>query len=189
MKKSLFLVCFLALLGFMACEEPSTTPNNNQDNTEQDNPIPEPEPEPEPEPIPEPEPLPEATYEFIEDLSTRVYTLETNGLRNFYVSFSKANSTEVLFIDFYAPIESNHLPTGIYPLGNGSSMTCAQEYTYLTLETDGDLLRFSEGSVTVIADPEHESGYTWYRIVALFTLPNGETVSLDFNGQLIPGNM
>lgn len=187
MKKSLFLVFAIALLGFVACEEPSSTPNDNQGSTEQENPTPEPEPEP--EPIPEPEPLPEATYEFIEDLTARVYTFETNGLRNFYASFSKSNSTEVLFIDFYAPHESSYLPTGIYPLSDGSSMTCAQEYTYLTLETDGELLRFTEGSVTVIADPEHESGYTWYRIVALFTLPNGETVSLDFNGQLIPGQM
>ena len=189
MKKSLFLVCTLLLMGLVACEEPNSAPNNdNQNGTEQEDPTPEPEPEPEPEPIPEPEPLPEATYEFLEGISTSVYTLETNGLSNFYISFSKDTSSETLFIDFYAPAGSSYLPTGVYPLGDGSSMTCAQEYTYLTLYLDGDLLRFSDGKVTVIADPEHESGYPWYRIVALFTLLNGETVSLDYNGQLIFGN-
>lgn len=179
MKKSLFLVCTLLLMGLVACEEPNSAPNNdNQNGTEQEDPTPE----------PEPEPLPEATYEFLEGISTSVYTLETNGLSNFYISFSKDTSSETLFIDFYAPAGSSYLPTGVYPLGDGSSMTCAQEYTYLSEYIDSDLMRFSDGKVTVIADPEHESGYPWYRIVALFTLLNGETVSLDYNGQLIFGN-
>lgn len=194
MKKSLFLVCTLLLMGLVACEEPTTTPNDNSDNTEQENPTPEPEPEPEPEPdpdpdpIPEPEPLPEATYEFLEGLSASVYLLETNGLSNFYISFSKQDSSETLYIDFYAPAGSAYLPTGVYPLGDGSSMTCAQEYTYLSEYIDSELLRFSDGKVTVIADPEHESGYPWYRIVALFTMPDGNTVSLDYNGQLLFAN-
>lgn len=192
MKKSLFLVCTLLLMGLVACEEPTTTPNDNPDNTEQENPTPDPEPEPEPEPepdpIPEPEPLPEATYEFLEGLSASVYLLETNGLSNFYISFSKQDSSETLYIDFYAPAGSAYLPTGVYPLGDGSSMTCAQEYTYLSEYIDSDLLRFSDGKVTVIADPEHESGYPWYRIVALFTMPDGNTVSLDYNGQLLFAN-
>lgn len=196
MKTLLFWFTAFAFVGMVACEEPATTDKKpEQNNPEQNDPTPDPEPDPTPEPeptpdpVPEIEPLPEATYEFLDGITARVYTLETNGLSNFYVSFAKESTSESLFIDFYAPKENSYIPTGVYPLGDGSSMTCAQEYTYLTLVVGGDLLRFTDGKATVIADPNHESGYPWYRIVALFTLPNGETVSLDYEGQLIPVQM
>ena len=110
--------------------------------------------------------------------------LETNGLRNDYLSIYEEASGRSLFIDFYSPLGGEYLASGEYPLGDGSSMTCAQEYTYLTLVNDGDLLRFSEGVARVTVDAEHESGYPWYTIDAYFVMESGESVLLDYDGQI-----
>ncbi len=174
MKKTLLLILAFATLSMTACEEPNVPnePNDNPNNVEQE------------DPKPEPKPLPEATYEFKHGITATAFTLTTNGLRNDYISFYEESTSRTLFIDFYAPIDSPHLPSGEYPLGDGSVMTCAAEYTYLTLYVNGDLLRFSEGGATVEVDAEHESGFPWYHITAYFTMPNGETVSLDYEGQI-----
>lgn len=135
--------------------------------------------------MPEPEPLPtEADYEFRGNLHANIMVLETNGLRNDYLSIYEEASGRSLFIDFYSPLGGEYLASGEYPLGDGSSMTCAQEYTYLTLFTNGDLLRFSEGVARVEVDTDHESGYPWYTIDAYFVMESGESVLLDYDGQI-----
>jgi hypothetical protein len=133
----------------------------------------------------EAEEVADATYMLGDNISASAYVLQTNGLRNDYVSFFNEVTSEALYIDFYASLDNGYLPSGTYILGDGSVNTCAQEYTYLALIPNGDLQRFVEGKATVNADAEHDSGYVWYHITAYFTLPNGETVSLDYEGQLI----
>jgi hypothetical protein len=108
--------------------------------------------------------------------------LQTNGLRNDYVSFYEASSGRTLFIDFYSPIDGAYLPSGIYPLGDGSSMTSAQEYTYLTLYTDGDFLRFVDGQADVVAHHDPVTNTTTHSVTAYYTMESGETVSLQFAG-------
>lgn len=187
MKRLTFTLLTLLLIGAISCEEPTPAPVPEEPEQEEPTPDPTPEPEPEPEPTPDPDPVPypvpEATYAFSENLAASIYTLETNGLRNDYMCFYNVITDEALYIDFYAPIDSDHLPSGTYLLGDGSAKTCAADYTYLALVPDGDLQRFSEGRATVIADTEHSSGYVWYHITAYFTLPDGLTVSLDYEGQ------
>ena len=124
----------------------------------------------------------EATYMLGDNISASAYVLQTNGLRNDYVSFYEASSGRTLFIDFYSPIDGAYLPSGIYPLGDGSSMTSAQEYTYLTLYTDGDLLRFVDGKATVIAHYDPVTDVTIHNVTAYYTMESGETVSLQFAG-------
>ena len=165
----------------MGCEEHPLPPTNPNDSEQEQNPSDNPGENPEPEP--EPEPLPEATYELTENIHATIITLETNGLRNDYLSFYDNQTQYSLYIDFYNELGNDHLLSGVYPIGDGSVGTCAQEYTYFCLYTDSDLWRFSEGQATVIADTEHESGFTWYTISAYFTLPSGETVSLWYEGQ------
>lgn len=180
MKRFFALFLCVALCGLVACEDKETEPVV-PDNPEQENPIPDPEPEPEPEP----EPLPtEADYEFRGNLHASIFLLETNGLRNDYLSIYEEASGRSLFIDFYSPLGGEYLASGEYPLGDGSSMTCAQEYTYLTLVNGGDLLRFSEGVARVEVDADHESGYPWYTIDAYFVMASGESVLLDYDGQI-----
>lgn len=185
MRRLFSTLCLLALLGLVGCEEPTPAPTNPNDSEQEQNPSDNPgeNPDPEPEPEPEPEPLPEATYELTENIHATIITLETNGLRNDYLSFYDNQTQYSLFIDFYNELGNDHLLSGVYPLGDGSAGTCAQEYTYFSLYTDSDLWRFVDGKATVVADTEHESGFTWYTISAYFTLPSGETVSLWYEGQ------
>ena len=181
MKRFFALFLCVALCGLVACEDKDPEP------VVPDNPVPEnPIPDPEPEPEPEPEPLPtEADYEFRGNLHASIFVLETNGLRNDYLSIYEEASGRSLFIDFYSPLGGEYLASGEYPLGDGSSMTCAQQYTYLTLVNDGDLLRFSEGVARVEVDADHESGYPWYTIDAYFVMESGESVLLDYDGQIV----
>lgn len=176
MKRFFALFLCVALSGLVACEDKDTEP------VEPDNPVPE---NPIPDPEPEPEPLPtEADYEFCGNLHASIFVLETNGLRNDYLSIYEEASGRSLFIDFYSPLGGEYLASGEYPLGDGSSMTGRQEYTYLTLVNGGDLLRFSEGVARVVVDADHESGYPWYTIDAYFVMENGESVLLDYDGQI-----
>lgn len=175
MKRFFALFLCVALCGLVACEDKNTEP------VVPDNPVPE-----NPIPDPEPEPLPtEADYEFRGNLHASIFLLETNGLRNDYLSIYEEASGRSLFIDFYSPLGGEYLASGEYPLGDGSSMTCAQEYTYLTLVNGGDLLRFSEGVARVVVDADHESGYPWYTIDAYFVMESGESVLLDYDGQIV----
>ena len=166
MKRFFALFLCVALCGLVACEDKETEP------VVPDNPVPE-------NPIPT-----EADYEFRGNLYASIIVLETNGLRNDYLSFYEEASGRSLFIDFYSPLGGEYLASGEYPLGDGSSMTCAQEYTYLTLVNGGDLLRFSEGVARVEVDADHESGYPWYTIDAYFVMESGESVLLDYDGQI-----
>ena len=64
--------------------------------------------------------------------SAHVIILETNGLRNDYVTFYDTQTGYALYIDFYSPIENEYLPDGTYSLSDGSSMTLDKQYTYFT---------------------------------------------------------
>ena len=127
--------------------------------------------------------VPESTYMLMENLDARVHPLQTNGLRNDYASFFDAYTDHTLFIDFYAPIECEYLPSGYYPLSDGSSMTSAKEYTYITFETNGDLNRFVDGWADVRAELQ-EDGSVKHKINAHYTLESGETVGLKYEGVL-----
>lgn len=171
MKRFFALFLCVALCGLVACEDNNTEPV-----------VPDPGQE---NPTPEPEPLPtDADYEFRGNLQSSIIVLETNGLRNDYLSIHDEASGQSLFIDFYSPLGGEYLASGEYPLGDGSSMTCAQEYTYLMPVIDGELLRFSEGVARVVVDVNHESGYPWYTIDAYFVMASGESVLLDYDGQI-----
>lgn len=126
--------------------------------------------------------LAEATYMLGDSVSASLYVLQTNGLRNDYVSFYEESSGRTLFIDFYSPMDGAYLPSGVYTLGDGSSMTSAQEYTYLTLYTDGELLRFVDGQATVVAHHDAITNITIHSVTAYYTMATGETVSLQYSG-------
>lgn len=132
-------------------------------------------------PIEIPEGAEDATYTFVENLDVRVHPMQTNGLRNDYVSLFDVYTDRTLFIDFYAPIECEYLPSGYYPLGDGSSMTSDREYTYITLETNGELIRFEDGWAEVRATPQ-EDGSVKHEVAAHYTMESGETVWAHYEG-------
>lgn len=156
MKRVLYFVAIVVAAMFVACGENVVTPDT-----------------------------PEGTYHFSDGVSATVYTLETNGLRNDYMSFLDNATGHTLFIDLYSDLSNENVAMGEYVLGDGSAMTCDQRYTYLMYSWSEELYRFEEGSAFVVVDVEHESGYPWYQITGYFLLPNGESVSLDFEGQVI----
>ena len=178
-----------AALMFVACGEQEVTPDvpdtPQEEPNQNPNEDPNQDPNEEPEPLPEPKPYPQGTYHFSEGISASIYTLETNGLRNDYLSFYDEATGDTLFIDFYSELSNENMAMGEYLLGDGSAMTCAQEYTYLKYSWSDDLYRFEEGSAYVVVDVEHESGYPWYHITGYFSMANGESVSLDYEGQII----
>lgn len=181
MNRLLCLAALVAAILFVSCGDKEVTPDIPDNPV--DNPVDNPQPEPEPQPEPAPD-YPEGTYHFSDSLSASVYTMETNGLRNDYLSFYDAVTGNTLYIDCYCDLSNDHVASGLYNLGDGSVMTCCQDYTYLLFSGSEDLHRFVEGSAYVEADSEHESGYVWYHITAYFTLADGESVSLDYEGQL-----
>lgn len=183
MKHILYFVTIVAAAMFVACGENVVTPDTPEEPIEK--PTPEPEPDPEPDPLPEPKQYPEGTYHFSDGVSATVYTLETNGLRNDYMSFLDNATGHTLYIDLYSELSNENVAIGEYVLGDGSAMTCDQSYTYLVYSWSDELYRFEEGSAFVVVDVEHESGYPWYQITGYFLLSNGESVSLDFEGQVI----
>ena len=161
--KNLFTLLLAFALFTTACENNTNTPT--PENPEEEHPE-----------------LEAATYELRDNLDVRVHPLQTNGLRNDYVSFFDVYSDITLFIDFYAPIECAYLPSGEYPLGDGSSMTSAQEYTYVTLETGADFIRCVDGWAVVTAKHNDETGKTTHKVTAYYTMENGETISLQYEG-------
>lgn len=188
MKHILYFVTIVAAAMFVACGENVVTPDTPEEPIEKptpEEPNEKPTPEPEPEPLPEPKQYPEGTYHFSDGVSATVYTLETNGLRNDYMSFLDNATGHALYIDLYSELSNKNVAIGEYVLGNGSAMTCDQSYTYLVYSWSDELYRFEEGSAFVVVDVEHESGYPWYQITGYFLLSNGESVSLDFEGQVI----
>ena len=149
-------------------EEPKDEGNEDEENKEEFGPLKE---------------VPESTYMLSENLEARVHPLQTNGLRNDYASFFDMVSDITLFIDFYAPIECEHLPSGYYPLSDGSVMTSDQQYTYITPYTGADFICFTEGWADVRAELQ-EDGSVKHQINAHYTLPSGETVGLTYEGVL-----
>ena len=172
--KSLIAILISSTLLTVACEPttPQDTPTppteENKGNNDEENPV-------------HPE-LPEATYTLEKNLDVRVHPLQTNGLRNDYVSFYDVYSDITLFIDFYAPLECAYLPSGEYPLGDGSSMTSDREYTYVTLETGADFIRCVDGWAVVTAKHNDETGETTHKVTAYYTMENGDTISLQYEG-------
>ena len=172
---------FFALLtvAIVACEATDDTPTPQPpvgDNTEEPGGDTE-----ELEPIEIPEGVENATYVLVDNLDVRVHPLQTNGLRNDYVSFFDVYADRTLFIDFYSPMECEYLPSGRYELGDGSSMTSDKQYTYITLETNGDLIRFVEGWAEVRATPL-EDGSVKHEVAAHYTMDSGETVWVHYEG-------
>jgi hypothetical protein len=169
MKHLLSIVAFIATMTLVACEEPTTQPTPPEDDTTQY----------------QPETYPEGTYHFTGQLAAKRQVLETNGLRNDYISFYDEDSGDALYIDFYSESGNEELASGKYELGDGTqAMTFDQQYTYMKFSGSDDLHRFAEGSVCVAVDMEHESGYPWYHFTAYLTMSNGESVSLDYEGQV-----
>lgn len=186
-KNLLTMLLTLALVA-AACESNNgtkspTTPDNTEEETPKDEGTEGDDEKQEDEDNgPEHPALPEATYALEENLDVRVHPLETNGLRNDYVSFFDVYSDVTLFIDFYAPLGSDYLPSGVYPLGDGSAMTSAYEYSYVTLETNGDLIRFTEGWAVVTAKHDAATGTTTHKVTAYYEMENGESVSVKYEG-------
>ena len=174
MKHIIYITMLVAALMFIACDEREITPDTPDT----------PQEEPNQDPDPSPKPYPQGTYHFSEGILASIYTTETNGLRNDYISFYDDATGHTLFIDFYCPIGNDYLAIGDYVLGDGSAMTCHQEYCYIMFSGSEELYRFTEGGASVFVNPEHESGYAWYQITGYFELPSGQGVSLHYEGQL-----
>lgn len=174
MRYLLSIVAIIATMTLMACEEQNTLPT------------PPDEPQEQPEtPQEQPETYPEGTYHLDGMLVAKRQVLETNGLRNDYISFNDSTTGHTLFIDFYSDVANEDLANGKYELGDGTMpMTFAQAYTYMLFAGSEDLHRFTEGNVSVVVNPEHESGYPWYHITAYFVMQDGQSVSLDYEGQV-----
>ncbi|MBR3826950.1 MAG: hypothetical protein IKJ38_04475 [Alistipes sp.] len=127
----------------------------------------------------------DATYSFVDNITASVDIMETNGLRNDYVSFYDNVKGHTLFIDFYSPLEGEYLPSGTYPLGDGSSMTSDQQYTYILLAGHEDFIRITEGSATV-AVVSTATGAITHSITANYTMTTGDTIALQFTGTIEP---
>ena len=175
MKHILYFAMVAIALMFVACDEREVTPDTPD--------TPQEEPNQDPDSQPEPKPYPQGTYHFSEGVQGSIYTME-GGLRNDYLSFYDDATGHTLFIDFYCDPSNEYLATGDYLLGDGSAMTCHQEYSNVLFAGSEELCRFSEGGVSVFVNPEHESGYPWYQITGYFEMLSGESVSLNFEGQL-----
>ena len=180
--KSIFALLLAFALFTTACENSNNTPI--PDNTEEPDAPKDDEENKEEEETKDPvhPELEAATYELKENLDVRVHPLQTNGIRNDYVSFYDVYSDITLFIDFYAPLECAYLPSGEYPLGDGSSMTSDREYTYVTLETGADFIRCVDGWAVVTAKHNDETGETSHKVTAYYTMENGETISVQYEG-------
>ena len=125
-----------------------------------------------------------ADYLFAGDITGKVIVQESNGLRNDYISLHDNATGLTLFLDLYSPMVYDYVTPGIYTFGDGAAMTAHREYCYIHFPDD-TLMRFTDGRVKVIADPEHSSGYPYYHITARFVNEAGEVIVADYEGQLI----
>lgn len=125
-----------------------------------------------------------ADYLFKDGITGTVYVQESNGLRNDYISLYDNATGLTLFLDLYSPMVYDYVTPGIYTFGDGAAMTAHREYCYIHFPDD-TLMRFTDGRVKVIADPEHSSGYPYYHITARFVNEAGEVIVADYEGQLI----
>lgn len=125
-----------------------------------------------------------ADYLFKDGITGKVIFLEYNGLSNDYISLYDNATDLTLFLDLYSPMLYDYVTPGIYTFGDGAAMTAHREYCYIHFPDD-TLMRFTDGRVKVITDPEHSSGYPYYHITARFVNEAGEVIVADYEGQLI----
>lgn len=126
-----------------------------------------------------------ADYLFAGDITGKVIVQESNGLRNDYISLYNNTTGLVLFMDLYSPMGLSYVTPGIYAFGDGSAMTVNKEWCYVYFNDNEPLMRFVDGRVKVIVDPEHSSGYPYYHITARFVNDAEEVIAADYEGQLI----
>ena len=126
----------------------------------------------------------DADYLFKDGITGKVIFLEYNGLSNDYISLYDNATDLTLFLDLYSPMVYDYVTPGIYTFGDGAAMTAHRDYCYIHFPDD-TLMRFTDGRVKVIADPEHSSGYPYYHITARFVNEAGEVIVADYEGQLI----
>ncbi len=131
------------------------------------------------------EPLPEATYALAGRITASDFLSFSDGRRNDYISFYDEITFHTLYIDLYTAESNTIVPEGRYPLADNFDNAAYREYTYLSLIPNGELYRFTDGWVEVMADENDPSGYTLHKIRAYFTMESGETVSLDYTGTII----
>ena len=126
-----------------------------------------------------------ADYLFKDGITGKVMFLESNGLSNDYISLNDNATGLTLFLDLYSPMVYDYVTPGIYTFGDGSAMTVNKEWCYVYFNDNEPLMRFVDGRVKVIADPEHSSGYPYYHITARFVNEAEEVIVADYEGQLI----
>ncbi|MEE1149082.1 MAG: hypothetical protein UHN93_07480, partial [Alistipes sp.] len=126
-----------------------------------------------------------ADYLFKDGITGTVFVQESNGLRNDYISLNDNATGLTLFLDLYSPMVYDYVTPGIYTFGDGSAMTVNKEWCYVYFNDNEPLMRFVDGRVKVIVDPEHSSGYPYYHITARFVNEAGEVIVADYEGQLI----
>ena len=131
------------------------------------------------------EPLPDATYKLAEGLLASSYVGYSDGHRNDYMSFYDEKRDYALYLDIYTDESNQLLTTGRYLLADNYDNAVYREWSYLTLQTNGELHRFTEGWVEVIADAEHSSGFPYHNIRAYFVMESGESVSLEYEGTIL----
>jgi hypothetical protein len=126
-----------------------------------------------------------ADYLFKDNITGKVMFLESNGLSNDYISLYDNATGLTLFLDLYSPMVYDYVTPGIYTFGDGSAMTVNKEWCYVYFNDNEPLMRFVDGRVKVIVDPEHSSGYPYYHITARFVNEAGDVIVADYEGQLI----
>ena len=127
----------------------------------------------------------DADYLFKDGITGKVIVQESNGLRNDYISLFDNATDLTLFLDLYSPMVYDYVTPGIYTFGDGSAMTVNKEWCYVYFNDNEPLMRFVEGRVKVMVDPEHSSGYPYYHITARFVNDAEEVIAADYEGQLI----
>ena len=107
-----------------------------------------------------------------------------NGYRNDYISFYEIDSGYAIYFDIYTAESNTTLPSGRYLLSDGYDNCAHREWCYFTFYTDGDLNRFTDGYIEVIADTEHDSGFPYHTIKADLVMESGDSVSIAFEGTI-----
>lgn len=125
----------------------------------------------------------DATYIFKDNL-LGILRVVDGDLRNDYVEFLDNTTGHALYIDFYSPLGGEYLPTGTYPLGDGSSMTSLKKYTYILLSGWSDFIYITEGYAEVVATRDETTGEIVHKITADYTMSTGDTIALRYSGVL-----
>lgn len=126
----------------------------------------------------------DATYVFEDNILGILRGVGHDSLRNDYVEFLDNTTGDALYIDFYSPKDGEYLPTGTYPLGDGSSMTSDKRYTYILPAGWADFIYITEGYAEVVATLDETTGEVVHSIKADYTMENGSTIALRYEGVL-----